>query len=397
MKLISKLLTATALLVSAQLATAADIVITGSTAARTTTLNTLLNNTFDSTPDYIWSGNTTFTKSTLALFKGNINSVPYRVMCSWSGSGTGIKDVAQQNSITVIDPATVITVSQYEASPSTTSSTAQFAMSDVFQASTAYTSPSLVNTNAFVVEFTFITNPGGNAAGITNMNPQLMKNLYSSPFGIDLSYITGDSGDTGTKVFGTGRNDGSGTRITALAESGYGVTSVVNNWRLHDNGTAITGMMQWPTVTTGFGPKEGLSSNNTLGNGGYTSGGEVGRLLSLPSTNPSYFATSDTSWSSAITPLGQVHLISYVGVADLVAGNEQLTYSGSAYSSDNIRTGKYTLWSYEHLYDKGSLTTDEESFKSALTAGIPSNLGTGSIATSSMTVSRPGGDGASVL
>lgn len=396
MKLTSKLLTALTLLASVQMASAYDVVITGSTAARTTTLNTLLLNTFDAAPSYIWTGDADFTKSSKALFTGNIGGTAARVMCSWSGSATGIQDVAQQNNIVVIDPSTTITSNIFVDSPATTTAKPQFAMSDVFQASTAFTSPALVNTNAFVVEFVFIANPGSATAGITNMTPQLMNKLYTAPQGVLRSYITGNSAHT-EYVLGTGRDSGSGTRVTALAETGYGVTTAVQNWRLKDNSTAVTGVMLWPDSNTGFGSKEGLSTNNIVGNGGYNSGGEIARILTLPSTNPGYYDSTDTTWSTNQEDLGQVYLISYVGVSDKKTANEAMTYCGAAYSSDNIREGKYTFWSYEHLYDKGSLTTGEAAFKAKLVAGIPSNLSIGSISSSGMHVTRAGGDGASVL
>jgi len=407
MKLTSKLLTAAALLVSAQLASAVDIVITGSTAARSTTHATLLADTFDAAPSYIWSGSTSFGSSTRSLFKGNINGTPTNVLCSWSGSGTGIQTVAAQTGVQVIDPATEISSNEYVASPTYTTAAPQFAMSDVFQSSTAYTTPALVNTNAFVIEFVFITNPGGNAAGITNMSEQLMNKLYGSSNPVPLSYITGDANDSpesaspnpgAAYVFATGRDSGSGTRITALAETGYGVSNAVNHWRLKDNLTDVTGLMLWPDVTTGFTSKESLSSTNLVGNGGYNSGGEIGRILALPSSSVSFHDSSDTTWSSG-SPIGQVRLVSYLGVSDKKAGNEELTYCGTAYSSENIRNGKYTFWAYEHLYDKGSLSTAEQSFKTAFSAGLanPSNYTAGSISAASMNVTRPGGDGASVL
>lgn len=397
MKLTSKLLTATALLVSGQLASAAtyDIVITGSTAARATTMDTLKNNTFSSAPAYIWQGDASISKSTKALFKGSIGADTYRVMCTWSGSGTGIQTVAAQSAISVIDPATTIVSNARNDAAATTTATPQFAMSDVFQASTAYTTPTLSDNNAFVLEFMFITNPGGNTAGITNMTPQLMNKLYKEPSGIPLSYITGNAADTDL-VFGTGRDAGSGTRITALAETGYGVSNAVQNWRLKDSGGAIIGMMQWPSVNTGFTSKEALSANIALGNGGYNSGGEVARLLALPSTNPGIYDSSDSGWATNLGDLGQVRLISYVGVSDKLAANEALSYCGASYSSDNIRNGKYTFWSYAHFYAKPSLLGYETTFKTNFLGGIPSNLTTGSISASGMNVTRVA-DGSSVL
>lgn len=369
-----------------------SVTITGSTAARSTVHETLLNSVFDAAPSYAWTGNTTRDKATQSLWKGQIGGVAYVINCSWSGSASGIRDVAQGNTVTIIDPATT-TANAYIASPATTTATPKFAMSDVYQSSTAYTSPALINTNAFVVEFVFITNPTGAAAGITNMTPQLFNKIFKSS-GTPLSFITGNPADT-AKIYGTGRDDGSGTRITTLAETGYGVATAVNQYRLLDDTVNINGFQQWPNTSTGFGAKESLSSNNIVGNGGFNSGGEVARKVSLPSASANIYAPTDNLWAnpgSART----IYLVGYVGLADVIPGNTMLTYNAAALTDANVQEGVYTFWSYEHLYDTGSLTAGEQTFKTQLSTGISLNLVSGFVSTPSMHVSRSG-DGGSVL
>ena len=75
-------------------------------------------------------------------------------------------------------------------------------------------------------------------------------------------------------VLAVGRDNGSGTRITQLAETKYGVFTPVQQWKLTGT-TAITVAQLWP-VGDGVG-------SFAAGNGGYTSGSTIRTFMGLPS------------------------------------------------------------------------------------------------------------------
>jgi hypothetical protein len=105
----------------------------------------------------------------------------------------------------------------------------------------------------------------GAPAGITNMTDQLHQTLWSTG-SMPASMFTGNLDDT-TTVLATGRNNGSGTRATILAETGYG---------------AITNVVQYNAVTSGDRITGALGAISEFGNGGHSSNSGVRELVTRP-------------------------------------------------------------------------------------------------------------------
>ena len=166
--------------------------ITGSTAFRSVVHNSIL--AAMNGESYAYTG-TSFTGASQAIFVGTVPGISgtTTVRTSWSGSASGIRDVAQANNVNFLPIGTTVSPGGTASTPTGTDpATAKFALSDVFQASTIFTSPALQNANVAVVPFVFVANNGA-PAGLTNVTPQLAEALYSTAF-LPLSLFTGNHG-----------------------------------------------------------------------------------------------------------------------------------------------------------------------------------------------------------
>lgn len=358
----------------------ATINITGSTAFRSAIHNSILATMPDE--QYAYSGSS-LSGANFAIFKGTVPGISgvTTVRTSWSGSAAGVRDVAQANTINFLRPDTPVSSAGTANADQNNveGAVARIAMSDVFQSSTIFTSPALQNANVAVVPFIMMANEGA-PAGLTNVTDQQFDAVFGTS-SLPLSLFTGNQADANTRVYGTGRDNGSGTRITVLAETQFGIFRNVQQWRPTISGGAITELQYWPTTGAGADP-------NQPGNGGFSSGSFVRDALGATSTG----VTIKDETGATVASGQNVVVISYPGTSDAAAaealGAKRLTYNGVAYSEDAVRTGQYTLWGYQHLYNVTGLTPDESAFRNALLAQIPNNLGAAGIALSTMQVQR---------
>lgn len=342
---------------------------------------------------------TSFESADYTVIQGTAASIPgiTTVHCTWTGSATGIKDVAENNNLNFIPASALPALNGYTnatvgngATRATESTTAKFAFSDVFQASTPTPTPALQDNQLAIIPFCFVANEG--TTGITNMTQQLSRALWVN--GIQPKKLfTGNPGaaDAEDLVLAIGRDNGSGTRITQLAETQYGVFTPVQQWKL-TSAADITTAQLWP-IGDGVG-------SFAAGNGGYTSGSTIRNFMGLTS------ATVDLKDADNVEFLTDVpvSLISWLGITDantaVTNGAVRLSYEGVTYDGTNtdlIYEGAYTAWGYLHLYVPSGLSTDENQFKSNLTTQLDnaSVLGSSGLRVSQMHVSR-GNDGATV-
>lgn len=350
------------------------------------------------------TGNTTNTQASFegadyTVIRGAATGIPgvTTVHCTWSGSATGIADVAQGNNLNFIPASSLPASNGYAnatvgngATLATESTTARFAFSDVFQSSTPTPTPALQNTNLAIIPFSFVANEG--TTGITNMTQQLARALWTNG-SQPKKLFTGNAAaaDAEDLVLAVGRDNGSGTRITQLAETKYGVFTPVQQWKLTGT-TAITVAQLWP-VGDGVG-------SFAAGNGGYTSGSTIRTFMGLPSP---LVELRDETGASVATDL-PLSFIAWLGIADSITavsnGAVRLSYEGVTYDGTNtnlIYEGLYTGWGYLHLYTPSGLSTDENQFKTNLATQLDnaSVLGSAGLRVSQMHVSRSN-DGATV-
>ena len=151
-----------------------------------------------------------------------------------------------------------------------------------------------------------------------------------------------------------GRDNGSGTRITTLAEISLGILPNIAQRR------AVNG--NWVDDAVGFSSGSLVATNL---NGTSTSAEGPGGAISYPGPNDSNTA--------------------------IAGGGKALSYDGVFYSKDNVRNGKYTLWGFQHLYSvpiTGS-GSPEETFRTAfvtkIDAGLPASVNAIQIGTMNVT------------
>lgn len=343
MKLKNSLLLAAATFVAASSANAQTVIdITGSTAGRSAVHNAI--RTVLSNETFAYNG-ANFNGASKVIFKGDISGTPVIIRTSWSGSAAGVRDVAQNNSsvwfpVTTIDTNSLnnTAVSMANNSANTVQNTAEIAYSDVFQSSTIYGSPTLNDDTAGIIPFKFFASADA-PASLTNISSLQARSLFGSGY-IPLAVFSGNSSDQATYIYATGRDPESGTRITTMAETGYGVFGAVQQYQPTVASGAVTGVVLWPAGTY------------AEGNGGSTSG----------STVKGYVEANGFVNSNG--------LISYLGASDWSVIAKELSYNGISYSADNVKQGKYTFWGYLHQMRHSSLSGTSLSFYNSLLTAV---------------------------
>ncbi len=319
------------------------------------------------------------------------------VQSTWTGSATGVKDVAEGNNLNFIPVSSLPASNGYAAATvgtgaalATQSTTAKFAFSDVFQASTPTPTPELDDNQLAIIPFSWVANEG--TTGFTNMTQQLARALYAN--GVQPKKLfTGNPSapDADQQVLAIGRDNGSGTRITQLAETQYGVFNPVQQWKLTGS-AAITSAQIWP-VGDGVG-------SFAPGNGGYSSGSTIRTFMGLPSSSVNLIDADGLTFETGIP----VTLVAWLGITDSTTavgnGAVRLSYEGVMYDGTNanlIYEGLYTGWGYLHMYAPSGLSTEEALFRDNLATQLTDTnvLGTAGLPINLMHVSR-GNDGATV-
>ena len=402
-----------------------------------------------------WDGSPIY-KST-AIFSGTYNGTWTIIHTYWTGSAAGVIDLAQANPITKWMPDSIFTsgswtAAQLNVAPGATgtaayvggivvtgsyapiTATETVAMSDADKNSVALslaTAPGngptlsatisgagLVQTGTLgqtvtgILPFEWVaghqtnsqtTFPGAPSAGSTcplaNITQEAATYLVQAgrlPLGC-FAKSTSDPivGDTNDWVFLIGRNEDSGTRIAAQAESQVGSNlgkkpfgnSMKQNYAIFngtvttdgsfpgetylENGVA-TGLIQCggagtTLVDIGLWPSNSPVNTepsvnwNVKGHSGQIGGGDVAKVLQA--NNPLTLSISNgidtgvagnpnsikpNNWNAG-TSCG--YLVGYLGLADVpTSGVTPLTYNGVAYAPQALLEGAYDFWTFEHTY-----------------------------------------------
>jgi hypothetical protein len=360
------------------------LAITGATAFRAAANNTILQLLGAGTAQYAYTGSKGLDGTDRAIFKGQIGSIYYIIQCSWSGSTQGIKDVADAAAVQVLDLSNPVSTSGVNlgqggaADPVYTTRVARWSFSDVDKLLSERPNASLAGGPVGVVPFMFVMGKGGD--GLTNMTDQLHNALWKSGQ-IPASWFGGDANLT---ILATGRNNGSGTRATILAETGYGAFTTVTQFNATVVGNDLTAIAEFGNGgnSSNSGVRNLLTKNNTT----LTFGGEpvTASFCSYLTISDALAATGYVAATGAWTP----------GAGE---GAIPMTYNGVRYSEANVKNGVYTLWGYQQLYLGSSPTAVETAFDTALRNAVPANMGSAGIPIPDMNVERVGGDGGLVL
>lgn len=394
--------------------------ITGATAFRSAAVNSILNS-YNAGVQFGFTG-ASFTGATQQIFVGSFPGITGTtiVRTFWSGSTEGTRDVTGDvtlNSFLPTNSTVAVSPGQSGLATGTAAGIAQMNFSDCTQSSTIYSSPTLIGGPVGTIVFSMIknemalTNPKiASYNAFTNVTSQQFRSLFQvgSAF---LSQFTGNDADDGTFVLATGRNDFSGTRTIYLAETGYGISNLVQQWKMTSNGSnEITQVQIWPV-----GDVAGTTDNRSLqwtlgvdtaGNGGYFSGGALRDQLDDISEN----VTAKNAAGDTIGTGLNVILVTSISIADaataITNGAKALNYNGvgitpaaplSAGDKAKIQNGTYTLWSFENFFRDPDCTASEITFFNAVTGAIGANIGTAGLTLTEMTGVTRATDGGTVI
>lgn len=214
------------------------------------------------------------------------------------------------------------------------------------------------------VATTFVT-----PAPISNMTTQIAQALYGNG-SVSLATITGNPADNTQLVWALGRDAGSGTRLQAHQESGVGYNSQVVQFQPTVSGGAMTANVLATNSGSVLPAIAALHPNP--GDGGYSSGGTIGTVMTNATTTP-----LDTDGLPHGAPTGATamgYFISYAGISDAAVaingGAKELTWHGVPYSEAAVQEGRYTFWGYEALSYLASLTGTKKTVADALATQI---------------------------
>jgi hypothetical protein len=351
------------------------VYITGSTAARNSTVQALLDAgiVFDSITSHISQGNATDYKATYQMITGHLlgdaAGVVTAVKTHWSGSEGGIADLVGGTEQFLDDAA-----SNSSSTPGPfVSAPVDLAMADNDKAFSKNPGANITGAFVGIIPFKWIKEKGS-LAGITNVTDSHIRVLLTG--GAKAALITGNPADT-AYVYVTGRDSFSGTRVNALGISGYGIFA--NPYQVK---VAADGSMIDPDGTQTYVFYDSGSLY------GYSGGGSV-------ATQMGYDLSQATSVDK-VAGSGHFSVIAYLGYSDadaaLTAGGVELAYNGIVESTSSIQQGLYTFWGNEYLYKKNAgLSSQAASVWSKLGPGIAAHAdGTSFLSSGSMQAVRNG-------
>lgn len=344
------------------------VYITGSTAFRPGMYDAI-RSLYDSTPStaaYKCSTIGTIDPHTAGQmeFDGNIGGARYIIKCAWSGSEAGILDLATaaktEPFIDDIGVNGVAAITSTTTASQTDTHTVDLAMADNSQANSKTKTPALTGVTVGIVPFVWVKNaqghpytPGGPAYAdydrLVNLTHPQIRVLLTG--GSVMALLTGNSGDTNRYCYVSGRDNNSGTRVNAFADSGYGVTKTARQLIIGGaNGSPTTG--------------------SALSTSGQSSGGTLATTMTFSGSaaGPDGIQGSSNGWF-AVAYLGLYD--ADVALAPNTGDAVKLTLNGVTESAAAIIEGQYSFWGQEHIYQNGTfaISSAATTVYNALTTG----------------------------
>lgn len=419
-----------------------SVEITGATAFRQAALNTIKARFDASGQPYRYAHDQAagqFNLSTRSIWKGTFPGISgvTTIRCSFNGSVEGINALVNSPSAdptyytdipgNLVTAAAIGGGETHTTTPGFLKTTAgaqsDISFSDVSSAVTPYAAAPLVTPTGGsavgVVVFTMIANEG---SPLENITSQQFRALFSNGFQ-PLSLFTGVAADdpeadtpssNAQYIFATGRNDGSGTRTTYLAETGYGVTELVNQYLVTSSTGDVINTIRLVPAANGANAST-VWGQDVNGNGGYSSGSNLRADLARESTSTNVLDASNVnafggpiklslvSWLSlgdAVSSRGTVageggKFLAFNGVKldtmASVTSNSNINHATNAADKEKVTSGAYTAWSYQQLYLRAGLSSgDEFTVANALKTNlnVPANLGSAGITIGEMVAGR---------
>lgn len=373
------------------------VYVTGSTAFRSQTV-AAIQGMFDggAPTNTVCRGNTNPQKAQWGIFEGFIGGQPYNVYTLWSGSEAGL---AALSGTTVPDtdfnqnPDTLpydqcyfllptasgeLTANPTATETNTTVQIPDLSMADTSKAVSFSKSASFTTfgSGSFVTVVPFTWAKCTNSSGASFPAWIHLTNITHFQADVELgapqvsSFFTGVATDTNF-VFQVGRNKGSGTRVNALADTGYGITKAVDQWAVDPQGTTA-GELSPPFVSAGAvdAAIPGYQVVEVV-NAGFDSGSFVAADLLIDGCVNAADPINNIANGGPVNYTGVV-TIGYVGISDAltVGTNLWLTLNGVLESDDAVAQGQYSYWGMEHLYGKPGLSGSQLTYGGNLFTAI---------------------------
>jgi hypothetical protein len=297
------------------------------------------------------------------------------VYCSFDGSAQGCQDLTTANANSYEN------IGGSGASPRYFTHATDLAFSDVFQTATFFAPPvysSLKEFNApdagaafygpgtgiAVQPFLWAANSTAAAAGVTYIKHDQIEYLMANG-SAPLAFWTGQDSDKSTTVYLTGRDNGSGTRITAEDVDNYPTSSLLLQ-------NTINGATGDPATIAAGGSFAAIapSAAGPVIAGGYSSGGKVCDALAYPAAAPANLAVGYLSFAdaknlpypSALVAAALPTVWTTVPNAGLLLPYDGINPVSAlpaspgpiVYNIGDVEYGQYPFWAYEHLYENAT-------------------------------------------
>lgn len=357
----------------ASISQAGDVFLTGSTAMRSTIYSTLsaANVVFQGTPTFTGYGGKGGGDNYMA-FQGTLvgGSGTTTIYCTWSGSEDGLQHlVSGANQTFIASSALNGTDNSASTPPATQTHACDLSMADNAQSFSRSRTPALTGAEVGVITFEWIRNPGVWTG--TNVTDSMIQQALSG--GALRSVFTGNSADSTDVVYVSGRNSGSGTRVNAFGDCGFGILSSPKQIELNPDGTMV---------------KQSNTGNPTIdyiGDYGFSSGGTLADTMGANTATLTDPISGATGYS----------VIAYAGVGDadrgVTAGATVLSYDGVPFSPAAVKEGTYTFWGNEYIYQASSVSSEAQTVYNNIKNNVAAYCdGRKAIALTAMNCTRPG-------
>jgi hypothetical protein len=271
----------------------------------------------------------TWTGTIPGLFGGQTVTI----RANYNGAVAGIQDLVQNRNVSYRSSST-------PGDTNLVSLQSDLAFGSVFQASTAFTTPALVDSKFGVTPVFFVKSIGA-PAGLTNITRQQFRALAANG-ALPGWFFTGNAADTNL-VYYISRDTSAGQRVIVQKESTF-------------TGSIVA--YQWSSNTLDF----------VLNSGGIASSAVIRDQLNA-ATKP---AVSFLTGVDAVNVNSGQNIIGYNGYRAFTGAN----YSSVTNDLSNVINGEYSQWGYEHIFVRSSASANLVAFKTALLAAIDVDLQT---------------------
>jgi hypothetical protein len=392
---------------------------------------------------------TDYVNADLVIWEGTVTGLPgtTTIRTSFNGSIEGLRAIAESPasdpsyylpSVLTIAPAVngaqqdgngaEAGIGAIPTSGNTATAETEIAFSDTDKAISPYASNPMQGGPIGVAVFALVTNEG---SLITNITSQQYNSLLANG-NVPLSFFTGNPANT-SLVFCTGRNDGSGTRSSYLAEMGYGVANAVKQYLVvGQEGNFITALQEVPQggvndltdtsldisnfdaqpIAAGFQAvfqetrsRSIVWGNDIAGNGGAFSGSVLRGHLGLRGDRVGGVTVFDPDGYDLFgAPQNGVALVSWISVNDAVtarAGLGQIiAFNGvgidvngpsntlSTTDKEKCYNGAYSAWNFQQMYRRFGSSAETVTLYNLIAAAVPNNLGAAGLKSGDFKVGR---------